>query len=79
MKAPPTPHSRLRWLTRVLALVLGLITAAAVSSQAGVRTITTCEAIGCGGRYFYCGSYGWGGPAPGARDCYTNRLPGQGS
>ncbi len=61
------------------ALVLALLLTAAIASGQTRGTITTCEAIGCGGRYFYCGSYGWGGPAPGSRDCYTNRLPGQGN
>lgn len=79
MHTLPTPHGRLAWVTGVLVLALGLVIAASTASPAAVRTITTCEAIGCGGRYFLCASYSWGGSAPGSRDCYTNRLPGQGS
>ena len=63
----------------VLLLVLGLLAMAPRSTHASAQTITTCEAIGCGGRYFLCGSYSWGGPNPGSRDCYTNLLPGQGN
>lgn len=71
-------HPARRRLIQLALLALGLLTTFSRRSPASVQTITTCEAIGCGGRFFYCDSYRWGGPSPGSRDCYKNILPGQG-
>jgi hypothetical protein len=59
----------------VAALVLALLSLTArPSAAAATGYITSCQGIGCHGRAYLCGSYRWGGPNPGARDCYADPV-----
>lgn len=69
-----TATIRVRALAGLILFALGLLGMIARPSSASVQTITTCQAIGCPGRSYLCGSYEWGGPNPGSRDCYANPV-----
>ncbi len=58
-----------------LALALtGLALTARPSAAAATTYITSCQGIGCHGRAYLCGTYRWGGPNPGSRDCYADPV-----
>ncbi len=58
----------------IAAVALALLSLTARPTAAATGYITSCQGIGCHGRAYLCGSYRWGGPNPGARDCYADPV-----
>lgn len=57
-----------------VALALALLSLTARPTAAATGYITSCQGIGCHGRSYLCGTYRWGGPNPGSRDCYADPV-----
>lgn len=68
------PNRRVIVALSGLVAAMGMLLTLARATSASVQTITTCQAIGCPGRGYFCRDYQWGGPNPGSRDCYADPV-----